>query len=66
MKVSDKNWKVQTSECGQYLYVTRPGKPGMVQIKSESEGVVVDIFCDDATQEPVGSTYAFDQELSAE
>lgn len=62
MKVSDKNWHVQTSECGQYLHVTRPGKPGMVNIKSEDEGIVVDIY-DDATEEPIATACATDQEM---
>lgn len=59
-------WMITVSPCRQYLYVTRDGAPGMVQIKAEDEGFVVDLLCDDATQESVATCCATWAELEPE
>lgn len=50
---------------GDYLYVDVQGK-GTVVIKREDEGIVVDIYPFNVTDEPVASTWAHDSDLTGE
>lgn len=47
---------ITESDCGQYVYVTKPGIDGFVQVKFDDEGVVVDIFS--KNEASIASTYS--------
>ena len=66
MQPAQKGWLVTTSDDGQYLYAERDGAPGVIQVKAEDEGFVVDIFSGDTMPDSVASTSATYPELEPE
>lgn len=39
-----KGWSIKASPGGEYLYITKLGKPGDIHVKAEEEGLLVDIW----------------------
>ncbi|CAB4121844.1 hypothetical protein UFOVP26_35 [uncultured Caudovirales phage] len=65
MQYVGNGWTIQSYD-GQYLYVVKEGKPGIIQIKADDEGFVVDIFTQVAEHDgsdPVASACAEYSEL---
>ena len=51
---------------GRYLYICRNSSAGMVQIKAEDEGLVVDLYDDNEEPNCVGTAAATWRELERE
>lgn len=60
---TDEGWLVRSS--GEYLYISRDGKPGEIIVKAECEGFVVDIWSEDKSY-PDGTTSALYTDLERE
>lgn len=61
-------WIVE-SIAGEYIFLTKVGLTGGIQIKADEAGFVVDIYQEDANvsgSEPIASTYATYAELEAD
>lgn len=58
-------WSIQVYD-DQYFYLTKEGRPGVIQIKADDDGFVADIFTQAAEHDgsdPVSSAYATYSEL---
>ncbi len=54
---------------GTYLFISKQGKDGFIQIKADEEGFAVDIYDEEANitgSDPIASTYAFYNQLTGE
>ena len=62
MRILDKFWDIEVK--GNYIFIKDVNKAGIISIKSEIEGFVVDIL--DSEDEIVATTYALYNELEGE